>query len=122
MAGVTDRAGNRLERRVADYFAEDGLPFGWLLGCKAIHRGVPIGTRMWDAMDQAHRAMDNLNHLAPALAADQVWPFQVLQRSGASIGRSYAVTELEWFRELVQYRAKLEAGPSPLRGRLEAGR
>ncbi len=133
MSGATDRAGARWERRAADHAQKNGIEWdiakqrgrldlldltgcigqGWLIGCKAIHRGVPIGTRMWEAMDQANRAMANLAKIPPGTLArpEHVIPFQLLMRprgkgSDGSPGKAYAVTEYDYLLELARLRAE----------------
>jgi len=69
------------------------LPDGLLVGAKAIQRGVNLNSKLWDAMAQCHRALENLpRHCDPAT----ILPVQVLQRSGADVGAAYAVTEWDW--------------------------
>jgi hypothetical protein len=123
-------AGTKFERIIADYCHDKGmpwdraplrggndlldiagcLPMGWLIGCKSIQRGVPMSERLFAAMDQCHSASANLAALAAAgrihLPPQEVIPVQVLRRAGAATGRSYVVTELDWFLELARQRAK----------------
>jgi hypothetical protein len=123
-------AGTRYERIIADYCTEHGLPWdraslrggndlldlagclpmGWLVGCKSIKRGVPMSERLFSAMDQCHAAKDSLARLAAAgklaLPDREVIPVQVMRRAGAPTGRSYVVTELDWFLNLAQQRAR----------------
>lgn len=124
------------ERAVADYAAARGLPWerrlmagrrddlldldgtlpmGWLVGCKHMARatGQERTGRFAEAMAQCHRAMDVLAKRPGA--EDGVIPVQVMQRKSEpgrrrTIGASYVVTELDWFLDLVELRAKLEAG------------
>ena len=134
MPGATDRAGARYERDVADHCHDDyGFPwdkapprgrrdrldltgcldYGWLIGCKAIHRGVTFGQRISEAMDQCDQALINIGRPAQRtprglLVVDngRVVPVQVMQRSGYPIGKHYAVTELDYLLSLAAERAK----------------
>jgi hypothetical protein len=152
MSGITGRAGPNYERNIVTYInRETGLDWermpaqgnrdlldlqgplaaGWLVGCKAIQRATTQDVRMWKAMDQCQRAMVNLEHKWGRTPVGVI-PVQILQRpaskrpdgadAAGGYGRSYVVTELDWWLDLVELRLRLEAGPSPLRGRLEAGR
>jgi hypothetical protein len=132
------RAGARWERAVADYAAEaygfpwdkgpqrarrdrlditGCLPYGWLIGCKAIHRGIVIGQRLSEAMDQADQALINVGRPAIRdrrgfLLVDNgpIVPFQILQRSGYPIGKAYAVTEFDYFLRLAVERGTIGEG------------
>ena len=135
MSGVTDRAGARYERAVADYCHDDyGFPwdkaplrgrrdrlditgcldYGWLIGCKAIHKGVPFGTRISEAMTQCDSALVNVGrHAEPdrqgrgylVVDSGRIVPVQVMQRSGYPIGKHYVVTQLDYFLRLATERA-----------------
>lgn len=131
MAGVADRAGARYERAIADYGHDQyGLPWdkaplrgrrdrlditgclddGWLVGCKAIHRGVTFGQRISEAMDQCDQALANIGRPAEAKRAGphsflevdngRVVPVQVMQRSGYPTGKHYVVTQLDYLLRL----------------------
>jgi hypothetical protein len=134
MPGATDRAGARYERDVADHCHDQfGLPwdkapsrgrrdrlditgcldFGWLVGCKAIHRGVTFGQRVSEAMTQCDMALLNIgrpHERTPrglvVVDNGRVVPVQVMQRSGYPIGKHYAVTELDYLLGLVVERAR----------------
>ena len=136
MSGVTDRAGARYERAVADYCHDAyGVPwdkaplrgardrlditgcldYGWLIGCKAIHRGVQFGTRVSEAMTQADTALVNVGRPAEAdrrgfLVVDsgRIVPVQVMQRSGYPIGKHYVVTQLDYLLRLATERAECD--------------
>lgn len=82
------------------------LPDGWLVGCKSVRRGVTVGTRLSQAMDQCHAAMHNLQHYR--INPEGVIPVQVLQRPGRGIGQAYVVTEYDWFLELALQRRRWE--------------
>lgn len=136
MSGATDRAGARYERAVADYchevygFPWDKAPlrgrrdrldltgcldYGWLIGCKAIHRGVNFGQRISEAMTQADAALVNVGrpaeearsgpHKYLVVDSGRIVPVQVMQRSGYPTGKSYVVTQLDYFLRLAQERA-----------------
>lgn len=133
MSGVTDRAGARYERALADHCHDKyGLPwdkaplrgrrdrlditgcldYGWLIGAKAIHRGVAFGLRISEAMAQCDAALVNVGCTAEEdrrgfLVVDngRIVPFQVMQRSGYPIGKHYAVTQLDYMMTLVRDRA-----------------
>jgi hypothetical protein len=134
MGGVTGRAGPNWERVVADY-ARDvwGLPWeraplrgnrdlldiqgclpaGFLVGCKSIRRGSSFGVKISEAMDQCDRALVNLGRPAGRdgngrLHVDSggIVPVQVMQRSGYPAGKSYVVTELDYFLDLAVRRSK----------------
>jgi len=118
------RAGRSWENQVVEYANADGfpwdraplrgrrdlldvtgcLPYGWLIGAKSTARGVSAAEKLFDAMDQAERAMAWLSERGPA---DDVIPFQIIQRSGAPVGRAYAVTEYDWFLRLARERREL---------------
>jgi hypothetical protein len=135
--GVTDRYGAAWERKVADY-AHDNyrlpwhkaplrgtrdlldiagcLDMGWLVGCKSIHRGVPFGTRISEAMAQADKALVNAGCGATShrgagtgeyliVDSGRIVPVQVMQRSGYPVGKAYVVTQYEYFLRLVAERA-----------------
>jgi len=98
-----DRAPLRGRRDLLD--VTGCLPDGWLLGAKSTSRGVSAAEKLYDAMDQAGRAMAWLaDRGAPA---GDVVPFQIIQRPGAPVGRSYAVTEYDWFLRLARERREL---------------
>lgn len=133
MSGVTDRAGPKYERAVADYCAEyTGFPwdkapprgrkdrldltgtldYGWLVGCKAIHRGVTFGQRISEAMTQCDMALINVGRPAVpdrrgfvVVDAGRIVPFQVMQRSDYPLGKHYAVTQLDYLLNLAIERA-----------------
>lgn len=137
MSGVTDRAGPKWERTVVDYAHETySLPWdraplrgrrdrldvtgslddGWLVGCKAIHRGVQFGQRVSEAMDQCDRALVNVGRPATEdrrgfLVVDpgRVVPFQVMQRSGYPVGKAYVVTQLDYILNLAVARRAWES-------------
>jgi hypothetical protein len=151
MPGATDRAGAAWERKVADYAHETyGLPwdkaptrgrrdllditgcldFGWLIGCKAIHRGISFGTRVSEAMTQCDRALVNAGRPAqtrtiPGRAADtpdrdflvvdngRIVPVQVMMRSGFPVGKAYVVTQYDYFLGLVAERAEHDGWRPP---------
>lgn len=77
------------------------LDDGWLIGAKAVQRGVPMSRKLWAAMDQCHRA---IGFLPRNIDADDVIPVQVIQRSGAGVGQAYVVTEYDWFLRLAAMR------------------
>lgn len=134
LPGVTDRAGPRYERDVADYahdvygFPWDKAPprgrrdrlditgsldYGWLIGCKAIHRGVQFGARISEAMTQADQALVNVGRPFEqdprgflVVDSGRIVPVQVMQRSGYPIGKHYAVTQLDYLLRLAQERAE----------------
>lgn len=127
MGGVTDGAGSRWERIVVTYAQENGfphwdraplrsvrdlldvqgcLPDGWLIGMKAVHRGVAIGTRLSAGMAQCERALANLGRAGMQVSG--VVPVQVLQRPGFDPAKAYAVTELGWLLELARLRRTWE--------------
>jgi len=136
VSGVTDRAGANYERRVADYchdvygFPWDKAPprgpkdrldltgtldYGWLIGCKAIHKGVPFGTRISEAMTQCDVALVNVGRPAETdrrgfliVDAGRVVPVQIMQRSGYPIGKHYAVTQLDYLLNLATERAEAD--------------
>lgn len=138
MSGVTDRAGARFERAVADYahdeyeFPWDKAPprgrrdrlditgcldYGWLIGCKAIHRGVLFGTRISEAMTQCDTALVNVGRAAVpdpqgrgflVVDSGRIVPVQVMQRSGYPIGKSYVVTQYDYFLRLARERAEAD--------------
>ena len=93
-----------------DLLDVDGcLPAGWLVGFKGIRRGVLMGDRMSDAMNQCDRAMAALAALYPGGDADgrpvaDVIPVQVLQRAGYGTARAYTVMEYGRFLDLVTMR------------------
>jgi hypothetical protein len=135
MSGVTDRAGPQWERKVVDYAHERyGLPYeraplrgnrdrldvsgclddGWLIGCKAIHRGVTFGQRVSEAMTQCDRALENIGRPVEVdrrgfLVVDngRIVPYQVMQRSGYPVGKAYAVTQLDYLLGLAVDRRKV---------------
>jgi hypothetical protein len=137
MSGVTDRAGPAWERKVADYAHDDyGLPWdraplrgardrldisgciddGWLVGCKAIHRGVNFGQRISEAMTQCDQALVNIGRPAEhdrrgflVVDSGRVVPIQVMQRSGYPVGKAYVVTQLDYILRLAVARRALEA-------------
>ena len=118
-----NRAGREWENKVIDHAAEHGYDWqrprrrgrrdlldvngciedGWLIGCKAVQRGVPMTKKLWAAMDQCHRAM---GYLPRNINAEQVIPLQVIQRPGVGVGQAYAVTEYDWFLRLADMRRK----------------
>lgn len=138
MSGVTDRAGAKYERALADYchdvygFPWDKAPLrgrrdrlditgclddGWLIGAKAIHRGVAFGQRVSEAMAQCDAALVNVGRPAEqdrrnflVVDSGRIVPVQVMQRSGYPIGKHYVVTQLDYFLRLARIRATLEAG------------
>lgn len=73
------------------------LPAGLLVGCKAIETGVTMSSKLWDSMDQCHRAMA---HLPRTVDPAAITPVQVIQRRNATVGAAYAVTEWNWFLDL----------------------
>ena len=79
------------------------LPDGWLVGAKSVANGVSAGSKMRDGNDQSARAMETL-----AARGDdaEVIPWQVIQRRGVPIGRSYVVTEFDHMLRLVAMRRK----------------
>ena len=151
MAGIADRAGADWERKVANHAHNDyGLPWdkaplrggrdlldirgcldmGWLIGCKAIHRGVSFGTRVSEAMTQCDRALVNAGRPAetrtiPGRAADapdreylvvdngRIVPVQVMMRSGFPVGKAYVVTQYDYFLSLVTERAAQDGWRHP---------
>lgn len=136
MSGVTGRAGPTWERLVADYAQEvwdlpweraplrgsrdlldiqGCLPTGFLVGCKAITRkgAASFGAKISEAMDQCDRALLNLGHPSERdgngrvrVASQGIIPVQVMQRSGYPPGKSYVVTELDYFLDLAARRQK----------------
>lgn len=80
------------------------VPDGWLIGGKAVARGVSAAEKLSAAMDQAERALHNLQRRSGV--SDDVIPFQILQRPGATPQRAYAVTEYQWFLKLATMRRK----------------
>lgn len=132
MGGITGRAGQQWERKVADYAHDEyGLPWeraplrgnrdrldisgtlddGWLIGCKAIHRGVSFGERVSEAMNQCDRALVNVgrpyeNDRRGFLVVDsgRIVPVQVMQRSGYPVGKAYVVTQLDYLLRLAVLR------------------
>lgn len=78
------------------------IPDGWMIGCKSVHRGVAVGRRLSEAMDQCHRAITALDHFR--IDPEGVIPVQVLMRPGAATGAHYVVTELDWFLQLAKMR------------------
>jgi hypothetical protein len=149
MGGITGRAGSAWERKVADYAHEIyGLPWdraplrgtrdrldiagtlddGWLIGCKAIHRGVQFGTRVSEAMDQCDRALVNVGRPAEerqhagarflVVDSGRIVPVQVMQRSGYPVGKAYVVTQLDYLLRLAVLRraadTELSAQGGPL--------
>jgi hypothetical protein len=122
------RAGSAYERKVADYAQKSGFPWdraplrgardllditgclaaGWLIGCKAIGRGVALSKRMSDAMNQADEALTNLEALKPVGYRDDVIPVQVLQRSGFPIGKAYVVMDYDNFLRLAKIRQECD--------------
>lgn len=133
MSGVTDRAGPKWERTVVDYmhdhyeFPWDRAPlrgrrdrldvtgcldYGFLIGCKAIHRGVNFGQRVSEAMTQCDAALVNVGRPAETdrrgflvVDAGRIVPFQVMQRSGYPPGKAYVVTQLDYMMRLARDRA-----------------
>lgn len=77
------------------------IPDGWLIGAKSVQRGVPMSSKLWDAMDQAAAA---LGHLPRSVDPAAVFPFQIIQRTGAQIGQAYAVTQFDWLLRLARER------------------
>ena len=136
MSGVTDRAGAKFERAVVDYAHEEyGFPwdraplrgrrdrldvtgcldYGWLIGCKAIHRGVTFGQRVSEAMTQCDVALVNVGRPAEpdrrgflVVDSGRIVPFQVMQRSGYPIGKAYVVTQLDYMLRLATERAEAD--------------
>jgi hypothetical protein len=136
MSGVTGRAGPNFERRVADYAHDTyGLPWdraplrgsrdrlditgclddGWLVGCKAIERGTTFGQRVSEAMTQCDNALVNVGRPSSTdhrglLVVDsgRIVPVQVMQRSGFPIGKTYVVTQLDYFLRLAVLRRESE--------------
>lgn len=132
MSGATDGAGARWERTAIDYAVSTrGLPWdraplrgnrdlldtqgclpdGWLVGYKAIHRGVRMDGKLNTAMEQCDRALLNLRRPAARdgrghLAVDcgGIIPVQVMQRSGYPAGKAYVVTEYDYFLDLAVMR------------------
>ena len=95
-----DRAPLRGRRDLLD--VTGCLPDGFLIGAKAIEVGVSPVEKMSGAMEQCHRAMENLARRGPA--PDDVIPFQIMQRRGVAVGRAYAVTEYDWLLRLASLR------------------
>ena len=134
MSGVAGRAGPTWERTVADYAVgryglpwdraplrgtrdlldlQGCLPAGFLVGCKAIRRGVQFGAKISEAMDQCDRALVNIGRPSSRdgngrLLVDcgGIVPVQVMQRSGYPPGKAYVVTELDYFLDLAVRRQK----------------
>jgi hypothetical protein len=77
------------------------LPGGWLVGAKSANRGQSAAVKLFDAMDQAERAMAVL---AEDGKDDGVIPWQIIKRPGAEVGQAYAVTEYRWMLELALLR------------------
>lgn len=83
------------------------LPAGWLIGAKALANGTRLDQRISDALDQAHRAVENLAKPGPGVVsvnADDVIPWQIMQRRGHPVGQAYAVTEYDWMLRLCELR------------------
>jgi hypothetical protein len=77
------------------------LPGGWLVGAKSASRGQSAAVKLFDAMDQAERAM---GFLEADGKADGVIPWQIIKRPRAETLRAYAVTEFRWFLDLARMR------------------
>jgi hypothetical protein len=123
------RAGTAYERKVADHAQEAGLPWdraplrgsrdqldiqgsapaGFLVGCKGIRRGVDMSDRLAEAMAQARAAVENYHHAQPPGYRPDVIGVQILQKSGAPVGRHYAVMEYDDLLTLVHRLMQLEA-------------
>jgi hypothetical protein len=137
-----NRAGGKWERRVVDYLVEaygrnwDRAPLrgrrdrldvtgclddGYLIGCKAITRGVAFGQRVSEAMAQCDQALINVGR--PVVDADRrgflvvdsglIMPLQVMQRSGYPTGKAYVVTELDYWARTAVERAELRKLVAP---------
>lgn len=118
------RAGTRWETTVTDHARDRGfdwdraplrgrrdlldltgtIPDGWLIGAKALSRTASESQKLSGAMDQSSRAMANLRQRKFAVDTADVIPVQILQRSGAGVGRAYAVTEFDAFLQLAELR------------------
>lgn len=135
------RAGSAYERLVADYCAEQGLPWdraplrgtrdlldlqgpqqaGFLVGCKAITRGTAFGQRISEAMDQCDQALVNFGRPATRgrgyLVVDHggIVPVQVMQRPGYPPGKHYVVTQLDYFLGLAIERGAAKAARAAAR-------
>ena len=139
MTNAPKRAGTAYENRGVKYAQSKGLPWdraplrgtrdeldttgaapgGFLVGFKAIRRGVDMRSRLAEAMDQAAAAKANYHARAvPGHRADIV-AVQILQRSAATgstpIGDHYALMtyddllSLAWrLNELEQANGRLE--------------
>ncbi len=93
------------------------LPGGWLVGCKSVMRkgGASRQMKMSEAMDQCDRALINIGRPSQrdgngrlVIECGGIVPVQVLQRSGYPPGKSYVVTELDYFLRLAVDRQKWE--------------
>jgi hypothetical protein len=134
MSGVAGRAGPNWERAVADYASQvyglpwdraplrgshdlldltGCLPAGFLVGCKAKRKGTTFGAKISEAMDQCDRALLNLGRPAVKdgngrlhVDCGGIIPVQVMQRTSYPAGKSYVVTELDYFLDLAARRQK----------------
>ena len=116
------RKGTAWERRVADYAHARGFPWdraplrgsrdlldiqgclpdGWLIGTKALSAET-LQARLSSAMDQAQRALSNLNGVYRVVHPDVI-AVQVVQRRNHRTGRAYVVLEFDDFLRLAELR------------------
>lgn len=109
-----DRAPLRGARDLLDITGS--LPDGWLVGAKSLTTGARMDERISEAMQQAHRAMDNLAarglgdlpRSSTVHIIDDVIPWQIMQRRGHPVGQAYAVTEYDWMLRLCELRRSAE--------------
>jgi hypothetical protein len=102
-----DRAPLRGRRDLLDLTGT--LPLGFLIGCKSVIRGVPAAEKLWEAMDQNRRAMENLR--ARGGETGDMVPVQIIrrparlgERAASPVGRAYAVMEFDDFLRLARER------------------
>lgn len=88
------------------------LPGGWLIGAKSLTTGARMDQRLSEAMQQAHRAVDNLAarglgdlpRSSDVADVGDVVPWQIMQRRGHPTGAAYAITEYDWMLRLCELR------------------
>jgi hypothetical protein len=106
-----------------DLLDVDGcLPMGWLVGCKAIRRGVTFGAKISEAMDQCDRALLNVGRPRRqdgngrvVVDSGGIIPVQIMQRAGYPVGKAYAVTEYDYLLDLARERREYSVFAETLR-------
>lgn len=92
------------------------LPGGWLIGAKSLTTGARMDQRASEAMQQAHRALENLAERglgglprsSTVQVLDDVIPWQIMQRRGHPVGQAYAITEYDWMLRICELRRDAE--------------